>query len=66
MPRAWSKHSKGSSAYTILHGKDTVEGKAASKKASEEERERKNEEIEKKKNRFREFLKVIGATKENK
>ena len=66
MPRAWSKHSKGSSAYSALHGKDTVEGKAAAKKLSEEELERKNEEIEKKKNRFREFLKVIGATKENK
>jgi multiple RNA-binding domain-containing protein 1 len=62
LPRAWSKHSKGSSAYQALHGQDE-NGKA---KVSEEERERKNEEIEKKKSRFREFLKVIGASKDNK
>lgn len=66
LPRAWSKFSKGSSAYAALHKDDSAKGKAAKKAADEAERERKNEEIERKKNRFRDFLKVIGATKDNK
>jgi multiple RNA-binding domain-containing protein 1 len=61
LPRAWSKFSKGSSAYAALNR--PVEGGKAAKKAAEE---REKEEIEKKKSRFREFLKVIGATKDNK
>lgn len=66
LPRAWSKFSKGSSAYAAIHKDDAASGKEGRKAAAEAEKERKNEEIEKKKNRFRSFLKVIGATKDNK
>ena len=44
-----------------MHGKEQK-----GPRVSEEERERRNEELEKKKSRFREFLKVIGASNENK
>lgn len=62
LPRAWSKHSKGSSAYAALHGKD----KPNKEGMSEKEKEAKTKEIEGKKDRFRQFLKVMGLAKDNK
>lgn len=50
----------------MLHGKNTEAASALAKKLAEEDREKKNIEVEKKKERFRDFLKVIGASKENK
>lgn len=64
LPRAWSKFSKGSSAYQALHGKD--DGSKKSRQAiSEAEREAKAAEVEKKKDRFRSFLSAMGLTKDN-
>lgn len=61
LPRAWSKHSKGSSAYSAIHGS----GKDK-QRVSQAEQEAKTKEIEGKKDRFRSFLKVMGVAKENK
>lgn len=66
LPRAWSKFSKGSSAYAALHKNELGDAKANAKKLSQLEKEKKAEEVEKKKDKFRAFLKVIGVTKENK
>lgn len=63
LPRAWSKHSKGSSAYSAIHGKE--QGKRPGT-ISQAEQDAKNKEIEGKKDRFRQFLKVMGVAKENK
>ena len=66
LPRAWSKHSKGSSAYTAIHGKGTDAARAAAKEAEEAEKEKKASDVEKKKNKFREYLKVMGVSKDTK
>ena len=64
LPRAWSKFSKGSSAYQAVHGKEA--GSKMSKQAlSEAEREAKAAEVEKKKERFKSFLSLMGTTKDN-
>lgn len=65
LPRAWSKHSKGSSAYSAIHGKEQSGNKRPGS-LSQAEQEAKNKEIEGKKDRFRQFLKVMGVAKENK
>lgn len=53
LPRAWSRHTLGSSAYALTHKKTKRELKAQSKS-----------DVEEKKRKFREFLRVMGVNKE--
>lgn len=62
LPRAWSKFSKGSSAYQALNGKDQ---KASRYNPSQAEKDAKLADLEKKKDRFRQFLSVMGLTKDS-
>ena len=59
MPKPWSKHTKGSSAYQITHGR---EEKGDKKKDTEEDKEAQKER-ERKKDRFRAFLTAMGVQK---
>lgn len=59
LPRPWSKHTKGSSQYQMLHGKPTREGNVDREEVNQEE-------IERKKQKFKDFLKVMGVSKDNK
>jgi len=62
LPRAWSRHTQGSSAYKLTHKPDE---QAPSSKKREDKASQK--EIEDKKRRFREFLSVMGVKdKDNK
>ena len=55
LPRPWSRHAKGSSSYMMEKGKEKVV-----KGVSEAD----GDEIERKKDKFRAFLKVMGQSKE--
>jgi multiple RNA-binding domain-containing protein 1 len=60
LARPWSKHSQGSSAFERRNPTTEKEGK----KKREQKTEAKSEEVEEKKRKFREFLK-INTTKNN-
>ena len=64
LERPWSRHSLGSSAYNrnmIQKGKTPL--KAGGAKSNQNGNTK--EEVEKKKARFREFLKLVGKSKDN-
>jgi len=60
LSRPWSKYSKGSSAYLLKHGKE------AKAKMTLEEKKARDEEIDRKKEKFKSFLKALGVHKDQK
>ena len=55
LPRAWSKHTIGSSAYQLTHKKEEK------KDWNKREEKMSNKEVEEKKRKFRDFLNVMGV-----
>jgi multiple RNA-binding domain-containing protein 1 len=58
IPRAWSRHTVGTTAYKLTHKESQQHENKRQQKLSEKE-------IEDKKNKFRDFLKVVGVKDKN-